>query len=138
MKCTECKEWVSKAWINAACHKTYTKCLDCVSPRCRNPACKACKSCRNPTCNESTCQKKPKASNNRTLQHFSDKKKFICETCLYPACKECGTEMPKKTKERKRKSEEWKNPTAERHWTCSKCDTLLDGRKAIQAQATSL
>ena len=121
VKCHECGELVTEDWVRK--HQATNKCLDCLYPQCSNTACATCKTCHDPTCKSSDCKQMPKPLNPKELAVFNSAKDFVCQACLFPSCEKCKTEMSKRTRERKRKSEIWMNSGQQRTWICIDCET---------------
>ena len=129
VKCDVCGAIVSKSCTNKRSWKEVVQCTDCLHPPCSNKACKTCKVCRDPTCKSSDCKQKPKALNPKELVVLNDKKKYMCQTCLFPSCEKCKVEMPKTTRERRRKNESWMDPNQQRTWMCQDCEARENFRK---------
>ena len=135
VKCSDCKAMVREDWANKSCRKTdssrskVVKCMDCLHPPCSNIACKTCKVCRDPMCKSTDYKQKPTALNRTELAVFKDKTKYICQACLFPRCATCNSEMSKKTKQNKRKSDAWMNSRQQRTWTCFECETRANFHK---------
>ena len=129
IKCSDCGKMVREEWTNKSSWNKVVKCYDCLHPPCSVTACNTCKICREVTCKSSDCKQKPTALNPKELAMFKDKSKYICQRCLFPSCARCTAEMPKKTRERRRKNESWMNPAQERVWMCTGCDVRENFRK---------
>ena len=129
VKCSDCKAMVREDWTNKSSRKKDVKCYDCLHPPCSNIACKTCKVCRDPTCVSSDCRKQPKAIHAKEINVFTSKAEFVCQACLFPRCATCNSEMSKKTKQNKRKSDAWMNSRQQRTWTCFECETRTNFHK---------
>ena len=129
IKRSDCGKMVREDWTNTSSCNKFVKCFDCLHPLCSNPACSTCKICREPTCKSSDCKKMPKALSRTELGAFKDGATYICQRCLFPSCATCKTEMPKITRQRRRKNESWMDPAQQRVWTCTDCETRENFRK---------
>ena len=72
---------------------------------------------------------KPKALKPKEVAVFKSKKDFVCQARLFPKCATCNSEMSKKTKQNKRKSDAWMNSRQQRTWTCFECETRANFHK---------
>jgi len=117
------KPWCARMGPNKSKKHKDVKCYDCLHPPCSNIACKTRKVCRDPTCVSSDGRKQAKAIHAQEINVFTSKAEFVCQACLFPSCATCNSEMSKKTKENKRKSDAWMNSRQQRKWTCFECET---------------
>ena len=129
MYCSDCGKLVDEERTNKSSRNKLVKCYDCLHPPCSVTACNTCKICRNVTCESSDCKQKPTALKPKELAVFKDKSKYVCQRCLLPSCARCTAEMPKTTRERRRKNESWMDPAQQRVWTCTDCEARENFRK---------
>ena len=129
IKCSDCGKMGREDWTNKSSKHKAVKCYDCLHPPCNVSACTTCKNCREPTCKSSDCKKKPIALHRAEIGAFKDRTKYLCQLCLFPNCARCTAEMPKKTRERRRKNESWMDPAEQRVWTCTACEARENFRK---------
>ena len=101
------------------------RCRDCSHPSCSRPGCTTCTKCRSELCTKgSKCrdQIKPLAARLQPMT-MSEKLRYRCTKCRYPACLVCHKPMPTgKIRQRFDKS-------GEMEWTCGDCLTLQVGQK---------